>query len=282
MVLKLSLNAQKSLDDYIYQVKVYLKGVKSVDAEEIVQNINEHIENELTGAAEPVGSETLDKILKKLGSPQQWVPEEELSWWKKFALRIRTGPEDWRLAYLSFGLLLLGFLFHSSFFTFVVLVTASFIVSRAALSLSHYNIQVKAQKWLIYPSLIIVYIPLFLFLLIWPLIMIMNFWAPKYSATLHELGIESAESASILVITIISTASLGVIWAGCGLILLSQKRQNLIHAVFKPFGNRFNTKWDLILIFIGIITFTLSIVAAFVINHFEIIPPDLLPDKLFF
>jgi hypothetical protein len=74
MVLKLSLNAQKSLDDYVNQVKAYLNGVKSVDAEEIVQNINEHIESELTGSVEPVGSETLDKVLKKLGSPQQWVP----------------------------------------------------------------------------------------------------------------------------------------------------------------------------------------------------------------
>ena len=71
MVLKLSLNAQKSLDDYLNQVKAYLKCVKSIDAEEIVQNINEHIENELTGAAEPVGSKTLDEVLKKLGSPQQ-------------------------------------------------------------------------------------------------------------------------------------------------------------------------------------------------------------------
>jgi hypothetical protein len=37
MVLKLSLNAQKSFDGYLNQVKTYLKGVKSVDAEEIQQ-----------------------------------------------------------------------------------------------------------------------------------------------------------------------------------------------------------------------------------------------------
>ena len=103
MMPKLSQNAQQSLDEYRSKVNILLKGVKSVDSDEIVQNINEHIENELTGYPEPVSSEDLNTILEKLGSPYQWVPEEDIAWWKKFALRLRTGPEDWRLAYLSFG-----------------------------------------------------------------------------------------------------------------------------------------------------------------------------------
>ena len=57
MIPKLSVNAQKSFDDYLNQVKVCLKGVKSVDAEEIQQQITEHIENELSKADEPVASE---------------------------------------------------------------------------------------------------------------------------------------------------------------------------------------------------------------------------------
>lgn len=185
MVLKLSLNAQKTLDDYINQVRTYLKGAKSVDAEEIVQNINEHIENELTDAAEPVDSETLKEVLKKLGSPEQWVPEEELSWWKKFALRLRTGPEDWRLAYLSFGLFILGFLFPPSF---LILLPASYLVSRAAMSLSNNNIQVKEQKWLIYPSLIAVNMFIFLMSLLWPLIITTNIGI-ACSLTISSLGL---------------------------------------------------------------------------------------------
>ena len=279
MVLKLSLNAQKSFDDYLNQVKAYLKGVKSVDADEIQQQITEHIENELAGSAEPVSSETLDEVLKKLGSPQQWVPEEELPWWKKFALRVRTGPEDWRLAYISFGLLLLGFLLPPAF---LLLVPASYLVSRAALSFSNYDLQVKAQKWLLYPSLLIVYTSLLLLLLSWPLILILTFWAPKYSGTLHELGVKSVDTVFIIVTTVVSMASLGVIWTGYGLILLSQKRQHLIRTIFKPFGNRFNRKWVLVFIFIGIAFFALSIVAAFIINYFELIPAGLLPNQLFF
>jgi len=109
-MITLSKSAKKSLEDYLRQARAYLRGSKSVDAEEVEQNITEHIENELKGAAEPVSCDALDAVLKKLGSPQQWVPEEELPWWRKIILRLRSGSEDWRLAYLSLGLLVVGFL----------------------------------------------------------------------------------------------------------------------------------------------------------------------------
>ncbi len=114
-MITLSESAKKSLEDYLRQARAYLRGSKSLDANEVEQNIAEHIENELEGAAEPVSCDVLDAVLKKLGSPQQWIPEEELPWWRKIILRLRSGPEDWRLAYLSFGLLILGFLILPSF-----------------------------------------------------------------------------------------------------------------------------------------------------------------------
>lgn len=274
MILKLSLNAQKSFEDYLNQVKICLKGVKSVDAEEIQQQITEHIENELSGTTEPVSSETLNVVLNKLGSPQQWVPEEELSWWKKFALRVRTGPEDWRLAYISFGLLIAGFLFPPSL---IVLVPASYLVSRAALSLSNYNIQVKALKWLTYPSLIIVYVALLLFLLSWPLFPIICFWGPKFAFILKEIG--AKDSAWIIVMTLISVVSLGLLYIALGIIFLRRKRQVLVHIVFKPFAGWFNAKWCLVLIAVGAALFVLSICASVILNRFELIPVALLPGK---
>jgi len=115
MVIELSEKARKTLSEYLDQVKRSLKGVKYIDADEIVQNVNEHIENELGETPEPVSSEKLGAVLEKLGSPLQWVPEEEISWWRKVILRIYSGPEDWRLAYLSFGLFFIAFLFHYHF-----------------------------------------------------------------------------------------------------------------------------------------------------------------------
>ncbi len=91
-MITLSKSAKKSLEDYLRQARAYLRGSRSVDANEVEQNITEHIENELEGAAEPVSCDTLDAVLEKLGSPQQWVPEEELPWWRKIILRLRTGP----------------------------------------------------------------------------------------------------------------------------------------------------------------------------------------------
>ena len=289
MVIELSEKARKSLSDYLDQVKRSLKGVKNIDADEIVQNVNEHIENELGDTTEPVSSEKLGAVLEKLGSPLQWVPEEEISWWRKFILRIYSGPEDWRLAYISFGLLLIAFLFHYSlsFSEFVILVTASFIVSRAALAAANGRDELRGQKWLIYPSLIAGYIAILSLILAWPLIPIFSLLVPKYIASLEATysGIEErdlVEMTSFIVGSVLSAASLGVIWIGYGLILLSKKHQSHIRTIFKPFADRFNRKWSFVIIFLGIGLLVVSIIACYVINYFEFIPVGLLPNKLFF
>jgi hypothetical protein len=150
-MITLSKSAKKSLEDYLRQARAYLRGSKSVDANEVEQNITEHIENELEGAAEPVSCDVLDAVLAKLGSPQQWVPEEELSWWRKIILRLRSGSEDWRLAYLSLGLLVAGFLILPYAPAGIVLIMASFLVSRAALSEAGDVDKLEAQKWFLYP-----------------------------------------------------------------------------------------------------------------------------------
>ncbi len=106
-MINLTDNAKKHLDNYLQQVRTCLKDCLTVDADEVEQNIKEHIENELQSSTEPVSFDTLDDVLKRLGSPQQWLPEEEIAWWRKIIIRLRKGPEDWRLAYITFGLLLL-------------------------------------------------------------------------------------------------------------------------------------------------------------------------------
>jgi len=287
MVIELSEKAQESLNDYIDQVKRSLKGVKYIDADEIVQNVNEHIESELGDMTEPVGSEKLDAVLEKLGSPLQWVPEDEISWWRKVIMRIYSGPEDWRLAYLSFGLLLLGFLFYSIFSVLVILVIASYIVSRAALVTVNGHDELRGQKWLIYPSLITIYIPLLIFILAWPLIPIFNLFVPKYiallEATYSVIGERDlVEVTSFIVGSILSAVSIGIIWIGYGLILLNKKHQSQIRTIFKPFADRFNRKWSLVIIFLGTGLLVISIIACYFINLFELIPVGLLPNKLFF
>ena len=51
----------------------------------------------------------------------------------------------------------------------IVLILASFLVSRAAVSEAVDPNELKAQKWFLYPPLIIVYVFTLLVLLTWPL-----------------------------------------------------------------------------------------------------------------
>ena len=246
-MITLSENAQKSLQDYLRQAKSYLRGSKSVDTDDVEQNITEYIENELEGASEPVSRDVLDAILKKLGSPQQWVPEEELPWWWRIIFRLRSGPEDWRLAYISFGLLILGFLILPSF---IILIPASFIVSRATLSVAEDNKKPNPQKWLIYPSLIIVYVFVFCVLLSWPICIL----APLAEEFEHSIRTSFSRFADDLDYWIMATsfiiAGLGLWWIILGSLLL--KWWGMLQMIFKPFAGRFNRKWAMFLLLIGL------------------------------
>ncbi len=46
-MIALSESARKSLDDYLRQARAYLRGARTVDADEVEQNITEHIESAL-------------------------------------------------------------------------------------------------------------------------------------------------------------------------------------------------------------------------------------------
>ena len=224
--------AQKHLDKYLNEVRVYLSGCKTVDVEEIQRDIIEHVETELEGTAQPISYNDLDAVLKKLGSPRQWVPEEELSTWQKIITRLRTGPEDWRLAYISLGLLILAFIIGRRGSS--ILVLASFVVSRAALSVAGDPAELKEQKWLIYPSLILVYVILAALAVLWiPLLLINN------QSSFFIAGV-----------------TLGLWCVVLGLVL--RKWHYIIKKMFYPFTIPFKRKWARMFIFFGVLLTILS------------------------
>jgi len=247
-MITLSESAKKSLEDYLRQARSYLRGSKSVDTDDVEQNITEYIENELEGASEPVSRDMLDAVLKKLGSPQQWVPEEELPWWWRIIFRLRSGPEDWRLAYISFGLLILGFLIIPSF---IILIPASFIVSRAALSVADDHKIPGPQKWLIYPSLIIVYVFVLCVLLSWPLGILIPL-AEEFEHSIMTSYVRFADDLDYWIMAMsFIIAGLGLWWIILGSLLL--KWWSLLQMIFKHFADRFNRKWALFLLIIGFV-----------------------------
>jgi len=255
-MITLSKSAKKSLEDYLRQARAYLRGSKSVDANEVEQNIAEHIENELEGEVEPVSCDALDAVLKKLGSPQQWVPEEELSWWRKIILRLWTGPEDWRLAYISLALLVAGILSLSYAPMGIVLILAGFLVSRAAISQTGDIDNLKGQKWLLYPTLIIVYIFVLLALLSWPLALLIPL-ADGYEHEFRESlsRIRNEVDYWIMAVSVI-LAGLGLWWSILSAAVLKPRR--LLRVLFRPFAEKLRSKWAFRLLLIGLALMILS------------------------
>jgi len=162
MSIEYSNSAKSRIEEYLNAVQDRLKISESVDAQEVIDELNEHIERELSGKSQPISEADVIDVIHRLGPPEQFVDESDLSWRRKMVQRLQKGPEDWRLAYLSFGVFLLGTLI-----TGPLGLIASFLLSRASLSVSG-KAECQAKKWLLYPSLVVTYAILLGFGLLWP------------------------------------------------------------------------------------------------------------------
>ena len=314
-MVEFSERAQIRLDKYMRKVSVYLRGCKTVNADDIIQNIMDHIASEVVNSTSPISDEELDNVLKKLGSPEKWVPQEEWPWWKKIIVRLQVGPEDWRLSYLSFAFLLIGILCllllgksrstyinnedlininliqqmndvtglqgstvldnqkaHTAIsgrrynsLLFLIFLFASFIFSRATVNLMTDQQGLIGKKWLIYPSLIAVYVPILCFLILWPVILLgilinqlshLEIWYEKW------LDITNAQAGTqkyyiLLGLTIVLSLSLW--WALFWSSIL--KHPTPIKNIFRPFFDGFSQKIGKTLFFTALGITILSCIA---------------------
>ncbi len=252
-MVELSENARKGLDGYLRQVRSYLGWSKSLDRDEIEQNITEHIERELEGAPEPVSSSALEGVLARLGSPRQWVPPEALSWWGKLIVKLPADSQDWRLAYVSFGLLLFGFIFLSFGPIWLVLFPAAFITARAALAAAGSPEELGAKRWLLYPSLLLVCLPLASALLGG-----VGLIAGIIGAELSELHWIRRESNMGVVAFVITSATLitSLWWMVMGLVFC--KWPGCVRHVFRPFADGFTRRRALALAGAGVLLLALT------------------------
>ena len=170
--------ARRCLDDYLAKVRSSLRHCPSVDVADIERDVIEHIEHALTGASGPVDAADLQDVLRELGSPAQWVPRDELSWHTRVLAALKSGPDDLRLGYIAFGLLA-GTLLAAACLNLMVRfgntlpflllgIAASFLFARASLSAE--GGAGRAERWLIYPCLLVVYVPVTALILIFPLV----------------------------------------------------------------------------------------------------------------
>ncbi|HUT29652.1 MAG TPA: hypothetical protein VMX13_07665 [Sedimentisphaerales bacterium] len=271
-MVSLSENAKNRFDDYLKEVRDSLRDCTTVDADEIEQNIIDHIQNELSGVAEPVALDDLDPVLKKLGSPAQWVPDDE----KTDSARLTQSRV---LTYISFALTaafvlmsmprtLAVLLWRPILETLIVfpgnLLLPAFILARLALAGVWTTKDLGRQRWLAYPPLILAYISILWRILFLPALIISVFYLPRYWSYLKviEAGGQIQGYDTFAVATI--TASVGVWWIALGTILLRQPK--LLHVIFRPFANWFNRKWAAVLLCIGLAMAICSLALRFLLS----------------
>jgi len=95
----LTKTAELHLNSYVKLVRKYLQASDSVDALEVEKDILEHVERELEQADEPVSLSEMNRVLKELGNPGQWIPMEELSWWQQLHFKFKVGAKEHPWAY---------------------------------------------------------------------------------------------------------------------------------------------------------------------------------------
>lgn len=237
----LSDDARNHLERYLRQVKAALRGHPSLDAAEVERDVRSHIDAELAGQPEPVDAGSLREVLDRLGTPRTWVPSEELPAWRRVLETLRSGPEDWRLAYLTFVLFILSpllFMNPTLWPLPLLAIVPSVLTARATLSLlAEHDEAVGARRWLIFPPLLVVYVPLAAILLAWPLPMT----AVMVEAPVYRDRVLAAFAgplwliASSLVLTV-----LGVWWIVLGLLL--GRFNAAVRATFLPFADSFDRR----------------------------------------
>lgn len=202
-MLNFTRDARSRLDRYLHEVRTYLAGCHAIDPADVERDIMEHLEADLAGTEGAIPRDRLEPILQRLGGPQQWVPEDELPWWRRIASRLTAGPEDWRLIYLAFALFITGviaaalttheqvipgilgaYFFESA--TYAICVGVAFCLARAAVAIRN-GAALGPERWLIYPPLLAIYVPLTAALLLWPV--------PLAVIALETLGREGLNEA---------------------------------------------------------------------------------------
>jgi hypothetical protein len=166
-MIEMSESARQRFDEYLHRLRATLRGSRSVQADDVEQSVREHVEIALAGLPAPVGAEHLAPVLERLGSPERWLADDERPAWRRAMERIASGPEDWRLAYLSFSLFVLAMLFFPLGGGFLLI--PAYLVSRAYIEFTTGRGEViGARRWLAYPAIAIPLLLVILLFLVGP------------------------------------------------------------------------------------------------------------------
>lgn len=174
-MMRATVDARERIDRYLREVRDRLRPYPGIDEEEVVRDVREHIEAALGAESRPVGEAAAARVIERLGPPESWVPTEELSPARAALTRLRHGPEDWRLAYLSAGSFGLGLVLPALGLPPVIglmFIVAAWVSGRAAIELAPEG-DGRGQRWLAWPAVVAVQVALAAALLLWPLALVL-------------------------------------------------------------------------------------------------------------
>ncbi len=184
------------LEHYLREVRATLAHSPDVNPDEIEADIRDHVATELRSKPHATLAD-LERVLAQLGPPEVWAPVTTRpvgvtfdpwmpvrllrSWFRGMLHSVWRGPEDWRLAYLTFLLFWVG-LITAPIVIGIPMLIASYFFARAASGLAkEKNTVLGARKWLIYPPIVLVSGPLLLAVVFVPIVA-----APATMSTVHE------------------------------------------------------------------------------------------------
>jgi hypothetical protein len=238
-----SQEAQSHLERYLRQVKTALRGHPSIDADEVERDVLGHIDAELSGQPEPIAASRLLQVLDRLGTPNQWVPVDDPPGWRHTFDAFSSGPGDWRLASLTFGLFVAGPSLFMGAMTLwplpPVLMVLSFLMARVTLALfDERGEQVGVRRWLIYPALMVWYGVFAVALFGGPALLIGVFGSDDPAFRTWLVG-WLGEPAWLRIPSLILLL-LGTWWTLLGIAL--GRITGIVHAVFWPFADWFEAR----------------------------------------
>ncbi|MBA4063246.1 MAG: hypothetical protein C0501_05955 [Isosphaera sp.] len=170
-------DAEARLGGYLADVRAAVAGLPGVSPDEIEADVREHVGHELRDAPRPVPAAALEAVLARLGPPAGWAAGERPDRLRRVGLAVQqwargarasvgarlraareavwNGPDDWRLAYLTFGVFAVGVL---TVIAFPVCLVVSYLLGRAgAAAAREKGVELgAARKWLLYPPAVVV------------------------------------------------------------------------------------------------------------------------------
>lgn len=241
-MIRMTDRAQERVDAYVGRVRRALAAHPDVDAEEVAGDVRAHVEEALREVPDPVGEDDVIVVLDRLGSPGRWAPTGEVGGWRRVVGRVRSGPDDWRLAYLCIALTGVAIL-TVPFGVGVLLLLPAFVLARGVVALSEERGEpLGAQRWLVLPALIVVYAGVGVTVLGLPVlvspIVFSTGGAIEFLSRRYDTGYPAPGTPEHFVRSLgwVVTA-LGAWWAALG--GLAVARPGAVRAALRPLADRF-------------------------------------------